>query len=384
MDRATLAEENDTHVDYLLFFPKNNLYVTLLPFTYLLFIFLCAFIALLFIKTLELGINALSLSDRHPTYHEASSDRVHCPLKCCFRNAAWPGPIDGKEGRWWFILYGSNLGSISRKHKDINYGRGSHNEPEIPEWKWERVTMDFITKLPRSISGYDMIWVIIDKLNKLAHFLAIREDYKMDKLERLYIDEIVARHGVPVSIISDRDGRFTSRFWQTLQKELGTLIKERLKAARDRQKSYADNRRKPLEFSVGDQVLLKVSPWKAVVRLGKKGKLAPSIHDTFHVSNLKKCLADENLRVQLEEIKVDKTLRFVEEPVEIMDREVKRLKCSRILIVKVRWNSKRGPKFTWEREDHMKAKYPHLFSAQAAGDNTSKISRRNFPNIRIL
>ncbi|GKE56739.1 putative reverse transcriptase domain-containing protein [Tanacetum coccineum] len=95
---------------------------------------------------------------------------------------------------------------------------------EIPEWKWERVTIDFITKLPRSSSGYDMIWVIIDKLTKSAHFLAIREDYKMDKLERLYIDEIVARHGVPVSIISDRDGRFTSRFWQTLQKELGTLV----------------------------------------------------------------------------------------------------------------------------------------------------------------
>ncbi|GKF49098.1 hypothetical protein Tco_0142349 [Tanacetum coccineum] len=174
-------------------------------------------------------------------------------------------------------------------------------------------------------------------------------------------------------------------------------IKERLKAARDRQKSYADNRRKPLEFSVGDQVLLKVSPWKGVVRFGKKGKLAPRyvgpfeiierigpvayrlrlpqelscVHDTFHVSNLKKCLADANLHVPLKEIKVYMTLRFVEEPVEIMDREVKRLKRSRIPIVKVRWNSKRGPEFTWEREDHMKAKYPHLFSEQVADDSTS-------------
>ncbi|GJW67688.1 putative reverse transcriptase domain-containing protein [Tanacetum coccineum] len=111
-------------------------------------------------------------------------------------------------------------------------------------------------------------------------------------------------------------------------------IKERLKAARDRQKSYADNRRKPLEFSVGDQEL-------------------SGVPDTFQVSNLKKCLADANLHVRLEEIKVDKTLHFVYELVEIMDREVKRLKHSRIPIVKVCWNSKRGPEFTWEREDHM-------------------------------
>ncbi|GJT32425.1 putative reverse transcriptase domain-containing protein [Tanacetum coccineum] len=169
------------------------------------------------------------------------------------------------------------------------------------------------------------------------------------------------------------------------------LIKEKLKAARDRQKSYADNRRKPLEFEVGDRVMLKVSPWKGVIRFGKKGKLAPryvgpfeilerigpvayrlrlpeelsGVHDTFHVSNLKKCLADASLHVPLDEIKVDKTLRFVEEPVEIMDREVKSLKRSRILLVKVHWNSKRGPEFTWEREDHMKSKYPQLFVDRA-------------------
>ncbi|GJY54568.1 hypothetical protein Tco_0446232 [Tanacetum coccineum] len=124
------------------------------------------------------------------------------------------------------------------------------------------------------------------------------------------------------------------------------LIKERSKVAKDHQKSYADNRRKLLEFEVSDQVLLKVSPCKGVVRFGKKGKLAPSIHDTFHVSNLKKCLADANLNVPLEEIKVGKNLRFVEEPIEIMDREVKRLKRSRIPIVKIHWNSKRGPEFT--------------------------------------
>ncbi|GKC29921.1 putative reverse transcriptase domain-containing protein [Tanacetum coccineum] len=140
------------------------------------------------------------------------------------------------------------------------------------------------------------------------------------------------------------------------------LIKEKLKAARDRQKSYADNRRKPLEFEVGDRVLLKVSPWKGVIRFEKRGKLAPSsVYDTFHVSNLKKCLSDTNLHVPLNEIKSDKTLRFIEEPVEIMNREVRSLKHSKISLVKVCWNSKRGPEFTWECKDHMKSKYPQLF-----------------------
>ncbi|GKE51863.1 putative reverse transcriptase domain-containing protein [Tanacetum coccineum] len=165
------------------------------------------------------------------------------------------------------------------------------------------------------------------------------------------------------------------------------LIKEKLKTARDHQKSYANKRHKPLEFEVGDKVLLKVSPWKGVVRFGKKGKLAPryvgpfeileriglvayrlrlpeelsSVHDTFHVSNLKKCMTDANLHVPLNEIKIDKTLRFVEEPVEIMDCEVKRLKHGRIPLVKVCWNSKRGPEFTWKHEDYMKSKYPQLF-----------------------
>ncbi|GKB73141.1 hypothetical protein Tco_0934553 [Tanacetum coccineum] len=148
--------------------------------------------------------------------------------------------------------------------------------------------------------------------------------------------------------------------------------------------SYADNRRKPLEFSVGDKVLLKVSRWNGMVHFCKRSKLSSrcvgpfevvervgpvvyrlrllqelvAIHDTFHVSNLKKCLANVNLHVPLEEIRIDDKLRFVEEPIEIMDREVKKLKRSWIPIVKVCWNSRRGPKFTWEREDEIKRKYP--------------------------
>nr|GEV63184.1 Ty3/gypsy retrotransposon protein [Tanacetum cinerariifolium]GEV63232.1 Ty3/gypsy retrotransposon protein [Tanacetum cinerariifolium] len=334
--------------------------------------------------------------------------------------------------------------------------------------EYVRIAMDFMTKLPRTSSGHDTIWVIVDRLTKSAHFLPMREDDKMDRLARLYLNEIVSRHGVSISIISDRDSRFKSRFWQLMQEALETRldmstayhpqtdgqsectiqtledmlracvldfegswnvhlplvefsynnsyhssvrcapfeasygrkrrspimwaevgegqligpelvqetiekisqIKDGLKAARNRQKSYADKRRKPLEFGVGDHVLLRVSPWKGVVRFGKKGKLASrfvgpfeiikkvgpvayrldlseelnGVHDTFRMSNLKKCLVDPTLQVPLDEIRVDAKLNFVD----ILEREFKKLKRSRIAIVKVQWNSKRGPEFTWE------------------------------------
>ncbi|GKA94113.1 putative reverse transcriptase domain-containing protein [Tanacetum coccineum] len=276
------------------------------------------------------------------------------------------------------------------------------------------------------------------------------EDDTLEKLTRPYLKEIVSRHEVSVSIISDSDGRFTSHFWKSLNKALGSRLdmstayhpetngqsertiqtlehilracvldfgkgwdrhlpllngpeiihettkkivqtKNRIQAARDRQKSYADVRRKPLEFQVGDKVMLKVSPWKVVIRFGKRGKLKPRyikpfkiiakvgtiayrlelleklsrVHSTFYVSKLKKCMADEPLAISLDEIQVDDKLHFIEEPVEIIDREVKRLKHSRIPIVKVHSNSRRGPEFTWEREDQMQKKYSHLFTNSA-------------------
>ncbi|GJR38573.1 putative reverse transcriptase domain-containing protein [Tanacetum coccineum] len=285
----------------------------------------------------------------------------------------------------------------------------------------------------------------------------------METLTRLYIKEIVSRHGVPISIISDHDSHFTSRFCKSLQNALGTVldmstayhpetdgqsertiqtlkdmlracvidfgkgwgkhlplvefsynnsyhasikatpfealygrkcrspivkIRQHLQAARDRQRSYANIRQKPLEFQVGDHVMLKVSPRKGIIRFGKQGKLNPryigpfkilerispvayklklpeelsNIHSTFHVSNLKKCLSNESLVIPMKELRLDDKLNLVEEPIEIMDREVKQLKQSRIPIVKVQWNSKRGPEFTWEHEDQIRAKYPHLFS----------------------
>ncbi|GJW71482.1 retrotransposon protein, putative, ty3-gypsy subclass [Tanacetum coccineum] len=241
--------------------------------------------------------------------------------------------------------------------------------------------MDFETKLPRTSSGHDTIWVIMDRLTKSAHFLPMREDYKMDRLARLYLNEIVSRHGVSISIISDRDSHLTSRFWKSIQEALGTRL--------DMSTAYHPQTDGQSEHTIQTlEDMLRLSPWKGVVRFRKKGKLEHGfvrpfeivekvgpvayqldlpeelngVHDTFHMSNLKKCLANPTLQVPLDEIQVDAKLNFVEDPVEILEREFKKLKRSRIAIVNVRWNLKRSPEFTWEREDQMKLKYPHLFS----------------------
>nr|GFC55997.1 reverse transcriptase domain-containing protein [Tanacetum cinerariifolium] len=186
-------------------------------------------------------------------------------------------------------------------------------QPKIPEWKWDNITMDFVTKLPQSSQGYDTIWVVVDRLTKSTIFTPIRVTGPIDKLARIYLNEVVTRHEIPVSIISDRDPR------------------------------------------VGD-VAYKLDLLEELSR----------VHNTFHVSNLKKCHADEPLAVPLDGLHFDDKLHFVEKSVEIVDREVKRLKQSRIPLVKVRWNSKRGPKFTWEREDQFRKKYPQLFARTAS------------------
>ncbi|GJT10377.1 putative reverse transcriptase domain-containing protein, partial [Tanacetum coccineum] len=218
-------------------------------------------------------------------------DRIWVPLKGKVRTLIMNEAHKSK----YFVHPGADI--MYYDLRDMYWWPGM--KKDIAEYKWEEIAVDFVTKFPRTSSGHDTIWVIVDRLTKSAYFLPMREDYKMERLARLYLNEIVARHGVPISIISDRDSRFTSRFWQSMQEALGTRldmstayhpqtdglelvqetiekfsqIKDRLKAARDRLKSYADKRRKPLKFSVGDYVLLKVSPWKGVVRFGKKGKL---------------------------------------------------------------------------------------------------------------
>jgi hypothetical protein len=333
---------------------------------------------------------------------------------------------------------------------------------KIPEWKWDHITMDFVTKLPKTQKGNDMIWVIVDRLTKSAHFLATCETASLTKLAQLYINEIVSRHGMPLTIVSDRDPRFASQFWQSLQQSLGTRVnlstayhpqtdgqsertiqtledmlractleyggawdshlpliefaynnsfhssigmapyemlygrkcrtpacwleageklyagpeivkitadkvkiaRDRLQAARDRQRMYANPKRRPVTFHVGERVYLKVSPWKGVIRFGKRGKLAPrfigpfrirevvndqavaldlpdelsGIHDTFNVCYLRKCLVqDESQIVPLRDLKVDMSKKLIEEPVKLLERKTTQLRRKEIPMVLVEW-----------------------------------------------
>ncbi|GJS25941.1 putative reverse transcriptase domain-containing protein [Tanacetum coccineum] len=362
---------------------------------------------------------------------------------------------DMKKLYWWpnmkanIATYVSKCLTCAKVKAEHQRPSGLLVQPEIPQWKWDNITMDFVTKLPKSSQGYDTIWVIGSRLTKSAIFMPMRETDPMDKLARMYLKEVVTKHGIPVSIICDRDPRFASNFWRSLQKALGTsldmstayhpqtdgqsertiqTLEDMLRAAYrlwngapfealygrkcrspvwwgrgwtssthwsrisarnngedhpinqrisnrsqiDKRATYISKRKTDMEFQVGDKVMLKVSPWKGVVRFGKRGKLNPRyvgpfkvlkkvgavayklelpqelsrVHNTFHVSNLKKCYSDDPLVVPLEGLQVDDKLHFVEEPVEIMDREVKQLSRSRVLIVKVRWNSRQGPEFT--------------------------------------
>ncbi|GJT03664.1 putative reverse transcriptase domain-containing protein [Tanacetum coccineum] len=264
------------------------------------------------------------------------------------------------------IAYASRQLKIHEKNYiyDGDLELGSFCLLSIPEWKlgkWDNIMMDFITKLPKSSHGFDTIWVIVDRLIKSSHFLPIRENDPLDKLARLYLNRIVARHGIPVSIIYDYDGRFTSNFRRSFQKDLGTdlsmstayhpeidgqrkrtiqTLEDMLRACCDRhfRNSYTDLKRKSMKFEVKDRVMLKVSPWKGVVRFGKQSKLNPRYVGPFkvvrlgwegcfkrlelpqvgfvsrvhltcpHVYILKKCYADERLVMPLEGIHVDNKL----------------------------------------------------------------------------
>nr|GEV23370.1 hypothetical protein [Tanacetum cinerariifolium] len=250
------------------------------------------------------------------------------------------------------------LDLVKAKHQKPS---GLLQKPEIPVWKWERITMDFVSGLPITPSGYDTIWVIVNRLTKLAHFLPTKKTDSMEKLTQLYLKEIMYRQGVPISIVSDRDSHFTSRFRRSLQKALGTnldmstayhtqtdgqskrtiqMLEDMLRAGvidfksswdchfplvkfsyknsyhasikvvpyevLYEQKSVrkaTDKRSKPLEFEAGDMVLLKI-----LARVGHVAytlelpKELKGIHSTFHVSNLKKCLAQSDIVVSMDEI----------------------------------------------------------------------------------
>ncbi|KAG8474782.1 hypothetical protein CXB51_031699 [Gossypium anomalum] len=362
----------------------------------------------------------------------------------------------------------------------------------IPEWKWDRITMDFVTGLPLTPKRKNAIWVVVDRLTKSAHFLPVRTDDSLDKLAKIYIFEIVRLHEVPISIILDRDPRFTSRFWKKLQEALGTklnfstafhpqtdgqserviqvledmlrccvlefqgswekylalvefaynnsfqssiqmapyealygrkcrtplywtelsekrihgvdLIKETeekvkvirdcLKTASDPQKSYADLKRKEIEFQVGAKVFLKVSPWKKILRLGRKGKLSPrfigpykiiervgpvayrlalpteleKIHNVFHVSMLRRYRSDPSHVIPLTEIEIRPNMTYEEEPIKILAREIKQLRNKNIALVKVLWHRHGMEEGTWEPEEAMRKQYPNLFTGKIFGD----------------
>ncbi|XP_040361820.1 uncharacterized protein LOC121049220 [Rosa chinensis] len=249
----------------------------------------------------------------------------------------------------------------------------------IPKWKWEHLTMDFIYKLPRTQDGKDGIWVIVDRLTKSAHFLAVKETFSLDKLAKLYVDEIVKLHGVPESI--------------------------RLKTAQSRQKSYADKHRKHLEFQVGDWVFLKLSPWKGVVRFGKRGKLSPRymgpyeiveriglvayrsalppqlsrVHDVFHVSMLRKYITDPSHVLPAQPITLTEDLTYEEEPVQILDRREQVLRSKVIPLVKVLWRNHLIEEDTWEPEDQILC-WPVEEDLKVFGDVNSSVNS----SIRVL
>ncbi|GJV39954.1 putative reverse transcriptase domain-containing protein [Tanacetum coccineum] len=358
---------------------------------------------------------------------------------------------DVKKLYWWpnmkadIATYVSKCLTCAKVKAEHQRQSGLLVQPEIPQWKWDNITMDFVTKLPKSSQGYDTIWVIVDRLTKSAIFIPMKETDPLEKLARMYLKEVVTRHGIPVSIICDRDPRFASNFWRSLQKALGTsldmstvyhpqtdgqsertiqTLKDMLRACvidfgngwvkhlllvefSYNNSYHASIKAAPFEALYGRKchspvcwaevgevqltgpeivvqettekiiqpmevlrleinVMLKVPPGKGFVRFCKRGNQQSQVWDWRPFSQ--KCHADEPLAVPLDGLHFDDKLQFVEEPIEITDREVKRLKRSRIPLVKVRWNSKRGPEFTWELEDNSGRNTPHFVLKDQAVD----------------
>ncbi|XP_075523974.1 uncharacterized protein LOC142556397 [Primulina tabacum] len=229
----------------------------------------------------------------------------------------------------------------------------------IPQWKWEHITMDFVLGLPRTPKGYNSIWVIVDMLTKSAHFLLVKTTFTMNQYAEVYVAEIVRLHGIPV-----------------------------IKTAQSRQKSYADNRRRPLEFEVGDHVFVKIAPLNGIMRFGRKGKLSPRfigpfeildrigereyrlalppdldrVHNVFHVSMLRKYISNPSHVLKHEPLDLMPNLTYQEVPIQILDRKVKVLRNKEINIIKILWCNQLVEEAMWEPEEEMKQRYLELFA----------------------
>ncbi|KAA3484088.1 DNA/RNA polymerases superfamily protein [Gossypium australe] len=330
---------------------------------------------------------------------------------------------DLKQHYWW---------SVKAKHQVPS---GLLQPILIPEWKWDRVTMDFVSGLPLTPRKKNAIWVVVDRLTKSAHFISVRSDFSLERLVELYISEIVRLHWVPLSIRSEihiaileeiarrfgheiafqysfssanrwsvrtdySDSRIHEQYLSLIEFAYNNSFQTSIKMApyeslyrrkcrtplywteltSDRQKSYADLKRKYIEFEIGDKVFLKVSPWKKVLRFGHKGKLntrfigpyeiiervgpvayrlkLPSelkkIHNVFHVSMLRRYRSDPSHVIVPSEIEIRFDMTYEEEPIRILAREMKELRNKKIPLVKVLWNRHGIEEATWESEDSMR------------------------------
>ncbi|WVZ94013.1 hypothetical protein U9M48_039957 [Paspalum notatum var. saurae] len=403
------------------------------------------------------SIRKLILSEAHDTAYSIhpGSTKMYYDLKERFW---WPGT---KRAVAEYVVVCDTCQRVKAEHQRPV---GLLQPLKIPEWKWEEITMDFIVGLPRTQKGYNSIWVVVDRLTKVAHFIPVNTTYLGARLAELYISRIVYLHGVPKKIISDRGSQFTSRFWEQLHNSLDTklrfstsyhpqtdgqtertnqvledmlracviqygtswdkclsyaefsynnsyqdslkkslfealyedaeqqlrVVQENLKIAQSRQKSYADNRRRELNFKVDDFVYLKVSPMRGVRRFNMKGKLAPryigpfkvlekkgevayrlelppsllGVYDVFHVSQLKKCLRVPEEQAPLEDLNVQEDLTYTEHPVKILETSERITRNKRIKMCRVQWSYHTEKEATWEREDEMREAYPNLFASQ--------------------